>query len=220
MTEKEIRPLLMHLETLFPGYRRFKRMLIAHPVRDMLQGFFFDSSDWDKAGFYASVFVQPLFVPFDDIILSFSKRLKPGTFHLDEEEALVRLMKTDGLTFLHDFPTTECGKEMIPELRTRMLESASTQRMYAFMLARLGDREGAVLGLDRATSITRETRMEDGKFVNAGWARMVEENLLLRDLLIRDESAAQRQLDEWRAHTIRALKLEKMATPTPSVIAS
>jgi len=53
-----------------------KNVIYKFPINDILLGFCFEKSGFNKDGGYVSVFAQPLYVKSDSITLSFGKRLK------------------------------------------------------------------------------------------------------------------------------------------------
>jgi hypothetical protein len=52
-----------------------KNILYQIPVSDFLKGFCFEQSGYNKEGFYLWCFVQPLYIPSEDIVLTFGKRI-------------------------------------------------------------------------------------------------------------------------------------------------
>ncbi|MBN1971953.1 MAG: hypothetical protein JW870_21555 [Candidatus Delongbacteria bacterium] len=58
------------------GFIHFKNLIIREPIKEILQGFCFEKSPHDKNGFYLWVFVQPIFIENDNIVLTFGKRIK------------------------------------------------------------------------------------------------------------------------------------------------
>jgi len=69
--------LLIHkyLAHLLPNYINMKRLLYVEPIGEVLQGFFFDDSSFDKWKFVVYAFVLPLYVPTDHVSFNFGGRL-------------------------------------------------------------------------------------------------------------------------------------------------
>lgn len=58
------------------NFRLYKNIIYQYPLNNILLGFCFDKSGFNKDCVYISVFAQPLYINADNIILSFGNRLK------------------------------------------------------------------------------------------------------------------------------------------------
>lgn len=58
------------------GFTYKKNVLYMKPLEELLVGFYFEKSGFNKDSLYIWSFVQPLYVPNENIILTFGKRLR------------------------------------------------------------------------------------------------------------------------------------------------
>jgi hypothetical protein len=78
MNDSEIKKIVKNSfrQILDQRFNLYKNILYKHPLNNILLGFCFEKSASNKEGVYVWVFVQPLYVNADYIVLSFGKRLK------------------------------------------------------------------------------------------------------------------------------------------------
>ncbi|MHB0935895.1 MAG: hypothetical protein ACYDCO_20325 [Armatimonadota bacterium] len=58
-----------------PEHANTGSLIWKEPIEHLLRGYHFDSSAWDQSTFRITVFVQPLYVPYDSIVYLFSQEL-------------------------------------------------------------------------------------------------------------------------------------------------
>lgn len=67
---------MKEVQSALPQFTLKGRLLILLPVGYLLRGICFDSSAFSKTAFYPTVFIQPLYIGDDHIVLSFDGRLR------------------------------------------------------------------------------------------------------------------------------------------------
>lgn len=85
MNKNDIKHLYSRVEKGLPGYRLKDNFVFAAPVKHILCGILFDSSAFSKRAFYMHAFVQPLYVPAEQLVLTFGRRL-PGNWEYSDPE--------------------------------------------------------------------------------------------------------------------------------------
>src|SRR5262245_24785188 len=70
------------LEQKFPDYRLKNRLVVRVPLGNILCGVLFESSAFSKGAFCVDIFVQPLYVPSEHLVLTFGMRV-PGQWEYD-----------------------------------------------------------------------------------------------------------------------------------------
>jgi hypothetical protein len=196
-----------YLLPALPGFEARKKLVFKPPAKWLLRGFAYETSGSTGRDFYVWVFVQPLYVPVDHLVLSFGKRLG-GTsrfWSLDEasEEDLMTdvaaAARREGLPFLEQVKEPA----QLAELAMDRLHPADPNRDEVVAYSRIldGDAEKArpvVAGLvDRA-------RPDEPDWVGEVRARARK----MQELLDRGGNAPMEQLRAWRDQTATALGLD------------
>ncbi len=75
MDKKAVRNLWSLIDQQFPEYRLKNRLLVRLPVGSILGGVLFEPSAFAKEPFYINIFVQPLYIPSEHLVLSFGERV-------------------------------------------------------------------------------------------------------------------------------------------------
>lgn len=94
-------------------------LLYQIPVTNFLKGFCFELSGYDKEGFYLWCFIQPLYIPCENLVLTYGKRLsinKVEWWSIDKSneiktkdtfESINRIIKTEGLPYIEELGNRE-----------------------------------------------------------------------------------------------------------------
>jgi hypothetical protein len=103
-----VRSLVKKLQSQLPGFSAKSRLLFRTPVEHLLCGFYFDSSAYVKERFYLEVFVQPLYLSSDHIVLTFGGRMRTGGILREItsesiEGKVLTAIQSEGLPFLSKF---------------------------------------------------------------------------------------------------------------------
>jgi hypothetical protein len=203
MNARELKPIHRALSPYFPGFTGHKRLFLKAPINGMLRAIHFDPSAFDKVSFYPSSLVMPLFVPWDHISLMFGNRLHHNTESYywtanlpNLVPDLVTAIREQGLPVL----AQAADVDGFIALGRNSRGNPHTERSIAFVLARAGDRGHALDVINGyLPKLNLQTQWEKDIF---------DTSARLRDLLIHDPNAADRQLQEWENYTIQKLRLE------------
>lgn len=216
MTGKQLRALYRrHLRDGLPGTEVRGSVVYLRPVGDLLRGCHFESSGFSGDRFVVHAFVQPLYVPFPAIDLTYGRRLgRRGERWFDlaeepEERAMaevLRLIQEQALPLWEQFGTparfARNGAELVSDARSPGFVEAVA---YSYALA--GDPAQARAHLARALAA-----MQSRKDLLPHEREMVRRNQQL-DVRLRDQpEEAVADLCRWRAETLRAIGI-KDASP-------
>jgi hypothetical protein len=149
------------------------------------------------------VFVQPLFIPAEEIHFDFGWRIGGGSWDADRPNLVRELgiaIKTVAVPFLTKINTPMEVAEAARSLRKP--GNPNIQRAIAYSFARAGETRKAIAALDdflrrMPSKINTDWLLED--------ARRAE---ILRDELKTNPAAAQRRLLAWESQTKQNLRLE------------
>jgi hypothetical protein len=96
-----------------------KNVLYQIQESDFIKGFCFEQSTFDKEGFYLWCFIQPLYVPTEDLVLTYGKRLSSNKIEFwvikKENESQIKntfkeinsILKNEGILYLEELGTLE-----------------------------------------------------------------------------------------------------------------
>jgi len=201
-----------------PGFVVTRGILHKTPIGELLRGFWFDSSAFDKYTAYVFVFVQPLYVPSKSLFFTFGRTLGyPFGFMLSNdgwdldpetwESSAPLLLKTivgHGLPFLRKRDSVEL---FIRNLKygIRFENTIFDREALAYSLARLGRYREAERGLK---SLIRSIKPGD---LRQDVRRNAEE---LLTAIQTSPGRAQELLDQWTEETARNLHLPVEVKPT------
>lgn len=201
--------LLPHL----PEYLVKGSLLYAQPVEQLLRGFVFESSGFDRTAFYVWVFVYPLYVPAPDIPLTFGERLGGGAKRWrpiagQEGQVMGEIlleMRSKGLPFLDqvrtpaDLASVASAKAPSAPNNPHILEAEA----YSLILA--GRYRDARMVLERVEQLARDLLKANA---TALWLEEVGARAkLIREKLARSPDEAITLLDQWRLEMLTKLGL-------------
>lgn len=92
------------LRTLLPDFAVATGLVFEVPIADLLRGLSFQGSSYDQTSFYLVAFIQPLYIPSDEVVPTFSERSP-------------RFPATDALGEIRSF-VTGTGRTFFEQLRT------------------------------------------------------------------------------------------------------
>ncbi len=203
MRHRDLKPLFKTLLPSLPGFAAHKSLLLKAPINGLLRAVHFDSSAFDKPSFYVETLVMPMCVPQDHLNLTFGHRVRQkgkydgwsltmpdlATDLLTDiqAQALLYLARADSFRSAVDVISPFSGNPHAP-------------KAMAFLLARAGEHTQAIALIDDYVPKLR---------LDSHWENDIFDiSTHLRDLLINDPEAADRQLREWEDYTIQKLGLE------------
>jgi hypothetical protein len=193
-------------------------LLFRKPRDDLLVGFRFEGSDFDKSQFALWGFVQPLYVPERGIVFTFGKRLggRPEFWWRISETNGEQVMSdvlsvatTDGLQLLEQVRTPRDFVDRAPYLVSDQ-SNLHLRRAQAFSLARAGDLSSARQRL--------EDFVRDANALGASlpWSRdLAEQGKLLLHAIRNGSKEPQQLLDRWRQETLQSLGLSESGSRFP-----
>ena len=182
----------------------------------LLSGLCFEPSGFDAAAMYVNVFVQPLFVPCDHVVLSYGHRLKGEagqsgwTITSSNESAvmadILAAMQSDGISFMERIKSpAELATHIVTlgglSINPHDVETVS----YALVLD--GKYDEAMVQLRHLQEVCEQSDPA------IAWPREINlrGNRVLKALRLRPADAHE-MLESWRAYTIGALKLERVVS--------
>lgn len=194
------------------------RRLIVYrkPVEHLLYALWFDTSSFTSSRIYVETLVQPLFVPVTGPRFTFGFRLGDDFWDVDEDDPDPTFAKIgdaaarDALPFFEQLGSLDWFCELIPKWADRGhkkltdLDSDDPVVLEALGYAEIvrGRKQAGVELLERAL----ESEREDEKYANEERISNIERVLQAVDDL--GLEAGQALLEEWRAQTIKNLRLE------------
>jgi hypothetical protein len=174
------------------------------PVDHTLRAIFLERSGARRA-FYVWVFFQVLCVPSDIVYFNLGWRLENRRWSTDNAtglEDLAAAIRNKGLPFLEPIQTPRDAA--LAAKLIHHLPYDEVQRAVAYAFARNGDRQQAIRELESYLAAHAELQ-SDLDYVVA----RVAEARALKEQLLKEPSAALRQLQEWEDATRAALGLRE-----------
>jgi hypothetical protein len=204
---------------LLPGFEVAKGMVFAAPIGDLLRGFTFQGSSYDKS-FYLVAFVQPLYVPSDEEEPSFSER-SPRFAGADEARDEIESFVTGpGSAFLSEIETPEDLAAWIEREETGHKPDPYALEALAYSLALARRTDDADRWLDvtveSAESYIRSD-IEEGLYTKDEehpLEPVLERAAQVREALGTSEQKAIALLEQWREETADGLGLSKHLAPS------
>src|ERR1700741_201681 len=119
MKKAELSALLKQIQPELPGFKIQGQLLFIDPIDHTLRGVWLDHS-MDKRSFYVQVFVQPLFIPAEEIHFNFGWRIGGGSRNADTRHLVRELgvaIKREAVPFLTKINTPMDAAEAAIALR-------------------------------------------------------------------------------------------------------
>lgn len=209
MTNNELKRFLFHyLEPKIKDDFIFhKNILYQKSESGFLKGFCFEKSSYRKDGFYLWCFVQPLYVPSEDIVLTYGKRIqkhKDEWWKIDErdEQAIKNIVidlnnsiKQEGTTYIEEtsIPEGFCNTfDKQKELNIRIWEAIVYTSLYNNSPNAEKEAETFITLLKEQNSLI-------------SWVKNIKMNIEL--LLSKTEIERKQLLKMWEKETLETLKL-------------
>jgi len=211
MTRREFdRFARVHLVPNLPGFAATKGLIVRMPVDDLLAGFSFDPSAFSRTAFTVRAFVQPLYVPNDDVTLSFGDDLGAWDFEDREtsevaREVLERVLDR-GILLVDRIRTPLDMAHNAPVLWYR--DEPATREVVAASLAAAGRLEAAREELVALAEREEESPNPYRPDVSAERAQRARRLIRAIDA---GGKAPREVLDDWRAYTLAHLNLTVVA---------
>ena len=197
---------LTYLLDKLPGFQVRRGLIFATPLTYYIRGYFFDPSGWGRSDFYVNVFVQPLFVPKDGIVLSVGERLGAGWTIPESNEAAVmediaKHMLRDGRRLLDKFKTLrDIADRVVAHHKNK--HDLYVPEMAAYAAILLDDSKTAAKMFDCAE---RRFHMDDDR---RDWVVALMDRIrMMRRTFEENSSEAKSILHRWRDETAANLKL-------------
>jgi hypothetical protein len=211
LAREQLRPLL-------PDFALATGLLFEVPIADLLRGLTFQGSSYDQTSFFLVAFVQPLYIPSDEVVPTFGKRSPrfPATDALDDIESFVT---GAGRTFLEQLATpVDFANWLEREERGHRpdpfaLEALACSRLLAGQTPVA--RRWLDLAAESAAGYIRRD-IEEGLYAENEehpLLSVLERTAHLRDALILSAEDALAVLERWRQETASHLGLSQHLEP-------
>ncbi len=217
MKKKEFEAIGKKLLPDLPGFAVKGPLLFVRPIGHTLRGVYFARSI-DPRGFYVQIFLEPLFVPSQQVGFNIGWRLRRASGRSDSwgaddphlVEELRMGLKREALPFLsriHSPRDVADAASVVHPIKGPVVQQVITytsgdpivQQAIAFALARSGSLDAAKSALNRFIDLAG---------ARGFWSDEIDRARALKSRIINDPAAAQRQLDAWETETIHNLGLD------------
>ena len=209
MNNSELKKLILQYvdPKLLENSKLHKNILYQSPVSDFLKGFCFEQSGFDKESFYLWCFIQPLYLPSENIVLTFGKRILPQKtekwiIEKDNESEIINIfndinnkIKNEGLAYIDELDSHEkfymfCKKNK--KTNIRIWESLIYTGLYKGLADT--DKEAELL-------INYLQKMD----MSINWIREIYDNLKI--FLEKNKMERNELINSWKEFTIKNLQL-------------
>jgi hypothetical protein len=184
-----------------------KNILYQSPVSDFLKGFCFEQSEYDKESFYLWYFIQPLYIPSEDIVLTFGKRITPKKaerwiLEKDNESKMKNIfneindkIQNEGLVYINELGSHEkfyefCKKNKKKNIR--IWEALVYTGLYK-----------GFPGIDKEAELLINYLQKMDMSIN--WIKEIYDNLKI--FLVKSEMERRELINVWKDFTINKLRL-------------
>jgi len=208
MKKRDVRNIydVIHLDLTDYGLK--DRLLVRVPTGDVLCGVLFDSSAFSKEAFYIHIFVQPLYVPAEYLVLTFGERV-PGVWEHKASNVdilaprVLKAIQDQARPFHERFSTAESFYRNAE--RTFPTENIHLQQALVLTAIYLGRKRDAQRHFDALRLLIEKS---DPKIP---WPRAVlAETETFVSEATADPNAAHRHLREVRLSTLKNLRLDDL----------
>lgn len=205
-----------HLLPVLPGFVARGSLVYRRPLDYFLHAVSFDTSSFTGSRIYVEALIQPLYGPEAQIFYTYGFRLG-GFWDVDLDDPdptfaeIAERARREALPFLKQVKDLEGFAEAVRSwakarprkvMREYALDDPVIAEDLAYTEILRGNKNDAVQLLEQSI----ESEREDGEYANEERIQNLEHMLnLVRSLGL---EAGQAQLEDWRARTIRSLKLE------------
>src|SRR5215217_4323372 len=113
-----------HLLPVLPGFVVRRSLLYRRPLDYFLHGLSFDTSSFSSSRIFVQAFIQPLYVPYDDLIYTYGFRLGDDFWDVGDQDpnqafaAIAQAARRDALPFFDDVADLDRFCELVPEWAT------------------------------------------------------------------------------------------------------
>lgn len=206
MTKAQLSTVARRMARHLPSFAAHRSLLFLQPLDHTLRGILLERSG-DPRRFYVNVFLQPLSVPEEFLVLNAGWRLGGGAHAWSRdaenfEDELRMALLADAVPFLS---RVNSASDAAAALRA-MPRTADpiVVRMTAYAHVRAGEIPEASRTLDQLLAMLAGD-------VRPYVREMYEHDLRLKETLAADASQARRQLVDWERQTTAALGLSSFA---------
>lgn len=212
MTKKQKIMVLQHVASSIEKYTLLKPVMAAVtlPIGDVLRGYLCEDTS-TKHAFKLHVFVQPLYVPFEHISLSFGREIQSpdgGYWHGDaagiQEDVLIAIKESGTLAFVESCRTAAGLARTLDdtvELPVKQMPRYLEELGYSYARSEQFDR--ATLTLKALIHSPYFAARYDFEVEMIARAERMLEHIARQDPI-----AVHAQLDEWRRYTCTHLGIE------------
>ena len=201
----EIPKLTDRLSHKLPGFVERHQLLFIAPPGDLLRGIYLDRSI-NPRRFYIQVFIQPMFVPAENLVFTFDWRLGGGshTWDLDSSSLLPDLsasIKRAAIPYLSTFESVRAFTDIV--LKDKRTDNPHVQQVIALALTRDGRGQ-------EASPILNGLSVEFASDP-IPWKREIADRAkFLKTGVDSGPQKAQGILDAWKSATVKSLKLDTL----------
>ena len=200
-----------------PGLRGAAVAALPPSVDYFLHGLSFDTSSFSSSRIFAEAFVQPLYEPYEYLIYTYGFRLGDDFWDVDEQHpdqafaAIAEAARRDALPFFDRVTDVDPFCELVPKwatatprrlMRSNTLDDPVVAEDLGYTEILRGNKEEGVRLLEQAIADEKE----DAEYADE--ERTANVQVVLDAVHDGGLEAAQALLEDWRIHTITALRLE------------
>lgn len=204
MKTRDLLALQERLLPRFPGFMAQNNLMFVSPLEHTLRGFHFESSAFEKRNFYVDVFFLPLCVPTASAHFTFGHRLS-RLWAADEpnlDEALASVMQGEAPLLASLRKPADVARALEPLTKPNAAGYVNPRcyEALAYVLVQADAAAAAASVIDTLLRSADQT---------VGWeCEVASRARQLQAILLENPTAAQQQLTDWEAQSVRNLGLE------------